>query len=1493
MKNIKVLKLVFITGLLIIFAAGILYLHVLPRQLNELFTTDKIPFLIEQKTGLKFSYKKAVVKTTPSLCINFYAEDLSVKDKNGIDVASAKKISASVFLPALLMKKVVVKTAEVNRLDVKIIRKKDKKLYFGSFPLDISRKLNINSDIHSLFINNTDLVLQDEIVKKELKTSVSKANAAYQKNRKLALMADVKIFVNGKEKSSVNIDFYSRLPLENGLKYSDLKCMCSIKNLDISDYTGYLAFFTGQDILSSQGIINLDITNVQNIHKASAYSINGNISNFAINMKNPLDTIKSKTPVNIASVIFFDKKILNIEDTQIKSGDWQINVSGKIKNYSGSKPKADLVVDIPKSDINSLYWLVPSIKGDPFNVMEKFKKYGVWGKVKGSLQIKGNIFQPDIYGKLSAEDVYIVKNNPLVPHCKVYAEFLKNKVRVKTRVFAGYGEYVDVEGIAEMKFYGTGDFRIVSSKNVDLSTAEYMLVPVHEVIGFDLGPVPYMDITGKGNIDIRTKGTILDGDVVGKFNFRNTTAVLEGLNTKIEKADGELVFDHKNMHFYTTSAFINGQQIKIDGKANLDGHIDFDVESPDIEISDLFNILTTSKILENKKFMADPLESVSGKIGADIKIRGIVKDFGEIAQNQTLRISGLLNLSKYKGIKAKLKGIPVIVNNTKGHVNFDDTDWNAGLNGNVAASPLRITGGCKKGKTDIKITAQNLKTDDFIPLVLLTNKEIKNLPKTNSSITFDGHYKSDEKSFNLDNFYAKGSFKQSSQKNTDISILSGDFTINNGDLTLKNFRATIYGASVYINGTIHNFFASEFIADGHVKLLNFNLNVLNKIKQMQILPYSVYKILNAYENYEGNINADIDCRNNNLNGYIDLKDIKFNHSYFKTPVTIDSGKVVLDGKKATLRSIIAQIDNTPVFLNISIWDLDKTAKINGYLTTKLGENFVNKYINSRLTYPLKPKGDISITCDLSGRMDNIRLKTKLKFSPDSDIYYMGANIGDEAEKREIYADINIAPNNVYYIKDFRYIRYMISQNAKTYPLNVLKAAGVVEANKKHIFIKNLYVKTLTSANAKIFNIIFKKSVIKNGKFNCNLNIKGNLFNPSVNGSLNFDNLEMPIYNTLINEGAILLNKSDIIVKIKGDVLSSDFTLYSVIKNKINPPVVIDKLDIKSDKLNLDAFIDSLTKIPTPNTATKLVNSNINQNKLPLNVSDFRIKKGSLQADRVEIRNLGTSNFYADFNLQDNMLLNINQIGFDVTTGKMTGNAAYEFLTGKIKANLTALNVDSNKIASSLFDFKDQIFGNANGNIVITTRGNSETERLKNMFGYVYFEIADGKMPKLGSVEYLLKAGNFIKSGITGASISNFIDILSPIKTGHFESIKGSFALKNGVAQNIEIYSKGENLNIYINGEYDILQQYANMKVYGRLTRHATNLLGKIGNMSFNTLLSKIPGFKLNKDEKAKLIQDLNKIPGVELSDQQYRIFTVKIDGNIDENKYVKNFRWIE
>ena len=167
------------------------------------------------------------------------------------------------------------------------------------------------------------------------------------------------------------------------------------------------------------------------------------------------------------------------------------------------------------------------------------------------------------------------------------------------------------------------------------------------------------------------------------------------------------------------------------------------------------------------------------------------------------------------------------------------------------------------------------------------------------------------------------------------------------------------------------------------------------------------------------------------------------------------------------------------------------------------------------------------------------------------------------------------------------------------------------------------------------------------------------------------------------------------------------------------------------------------------------------------------------------------------------------------------------------------------------------------------------------------------MPKLGSLEYLLRAANLIKSGITGFTINNMIDLLIPVKTGNFSQITGNMIITDGNAQNIEISSAGENLSLYITGNADIINQNAQMIVLGRLSKKLSTILGPVGNASLNTLFNFIPGITMSEKENT-LIKELNKIPFLELSNSNdYRFFQATIDGDLNSDEFVQTFKWLE
>ena len=136
-------------------------------------------------------------------------------------------------------------------------------------------------------------------------------------------------------------------------------------------------------------------------------------------------------------------------------------------------------------------------------------------------------------------------------------------------------------------------------------------------------------------------------------------------------------------------------------------------------------------------------------------------------------------------------------------------------------------------------------------------------------------------------------------------------------------------------------------------------------------------------------------------------------------------------------------------------------------------------------------------------------------------------------------------------------------------------------------------------------------------------------------------------------------------------------------------------------------------------------------------------------------------------------------------------------------------------------------------------------------------------------------------------------MITPLKTGNFDSISGLISVNNGVTDKLQILSSGKDLSLFMTGEYNFSNYNANMYIFGRLSKKISTMLGPIGNASLNTLFNTIPGVNLNKIEDKSLLNEINKLPILELSDKLYRVFTVKIHGDITGENFVDSFRWIE
>ena len=1479
----------FKSAAVIIFLVVILeafYLLVMPFIIGIGLKNNHLENFVNEYTGLVLHRGEFSVKTKPDFSISVSADNLSVQDSLKNEVFSAEKLNLRVSILSLIFNRPNLKYFYLKNSDLTCSIDKEGNLYFGNFKFKPELIKDLNLYKLNANVENFNIKLYSATLNKNISIHIPSAKTNnYVKDRFLDLELTADVLTDGRH-SELNLNLSSPLPIKKHVE--ELSLNGSIKNLDLNPFSDFVKFYLDKNLDSLEGIVDADFkTNFSD--KKNKISLNAQLDGFQVNKKDKFDSIGSLEKINL----LFDGQAhldgLLLDKLEVSSVDWKMFVTGKISDIDKKTAKLDLSVKIPKSQLYPMYHLIPSLP-DCDNAIQKLKKYGVWAKIESDLQIKGSVENPHIYGPTTLSELYILEYDPKIPKCKIVMDFKGLEFDMYTKVFTRPNQFVEIKGRADNRLGGKGDFLVKSSPVVNLAVAHKLLLPVHDVVGFDLGPLPYMKISGEGNIDIHTWGTVVDGYVDGIFNFKNTKAVLGGLDAVLDDASGYLSFDDKNMHFETKTARVDGSPLKVSGDADLNGNLNFEVLSDSINSSKLLSIVKKSPDLKMQAKLLEPVERLNGQASLQVNISGFVKDFNKLIEK--VRISGIVTL---KNNSAKSVYSPVVANNVNAKVTFDGSDWGVNATANLFESKFYLTAKSQKQVLWAAIRSDALKIDSLLNSQIFNTegkRDLKKFPKTNSFLALKAEYSGKIDKIDYKKIKFTGKFKPLSQSDdSPLTIKSGDVELLGGNLVVKNFYAQIFSSTAKFDATVKDVFSKNSLANYNLKINNFDLSCFDRLKSMRFVPLYLRKILNTYENYSGHADVSIICKNNVQKGSVRLHEIRFLQKALAMPISIYSGDILLDGDNISVKSLNAALDQNPVFMNAVLKNIKGSALYNGYFTAKLTESFVNKYVNNNLTYPIKPKGDITVTSEFSGDSDVLNIKPKIKFSEGSDIYYMGANLGDVSDVRELKGDISLTENLIN-LKKLSYIRYMTSQNEHTYPLEIITLNGKIIKNKNSYKLSPVRISTLNNANVRIFNIFFKKSVLKQGMFNCNMTLWGDVAAPVIRGQAFMTNLDMPLYDTVIRDVSATFLKNNIDLKFSGQIFDSDFTVDTLIKNRVTLPVVVENVKINSKVLNLDTIINSMTKVTLSNitpSAGKIVEKNTSN----VNVTDFIVRQGEMKADSVILRGLPAANYRAKFALGDDAMLRISNLSFDIAGGNVSGLAGYNLKNAKLYAELSAKDVDSNKVASAFFDVKDQIFGLLDGSAVISTSGASEQERLRNVSGSVYFVIKNGKMPKLGSIEYLLKASNLIKSGITGLSLNNFIDLIAPVKTGYFNSIKGLISLKDGKAQNLEIYSSGDTLSLFIKGQFDFPEQNADLTVFGRLTKKADNILGVVGNASFNSLLNLIPGFRLDKSSKAKIIEDLNKIPGVEFNDQSYRMFSAKINGDINGEKYVKSFKWIE
>ena len=1406
---------------------------------------------VKKKTGIKIERLRIYTNITPSLKIK--AGKIAMPDNHGSSPADLSSLKLDIgFFPKIHITSIGLKNADLT------VSLKDK-LYLGDFPIEINNDLKPDKIKTEKFKIN---IYENGNLHK-----INGENIYYKNRKKTFILKGNLDFIS--EGSLSKADFDINLPKNNSRRKAKLNV--NLKNLNLVPFSSFVSHFAASDIVKTQGTINL-VSTAESTHTV--------LKDVKIIYKDNNKSMIFPEKFEINSKHRIIKDTLETESLSVVSDGINCEFQGVIKNIYSKTPLFDLKSSVSVSDMRKGALILPPLITPDINI-PKLKEYPFYGRMKGELKIKGLFPNPDIFGNLAVSDGVLIK--PILNASKnadININFAGQKLFLNVTVPAGGREMVYVTG--DITIYGEkyAHLKIKSTPAVDLKTAEFVLNPLHEILCFIIGPVPIMNITGKGNAELYIEGTKKDPHIWGDFNFKNASASFNQIsNLTLQNASGSLKFNNQTAHFINKTGSVHSKPAKIDGTCTLFGDLDFNVTLNGQNLSDLTSTISTSEMLAPVKSLVPPISDIKGRCDFNLNLKGKIPDINYVEVNKNIFPKGHITL-----IDNSLTLHGVKLKNIKGKIFYDKSDCTFDLESTLTAQSKAKAKGCiKNGIADIAVNAPRLSVNELIPEI---SKYIGNL-----YVKLNAKYKG-----SIDKIEPGGvSAAVEILKNNSIS---GKITLNNSNLNIENLKGRITQIPFNLNLNIKNIGKKSVNLEnakfnGEFNCGEFNLSTINYIKNAHILPLNLQNELDKINFVYGNANVKAVVKNNRLNSLIKMNTVKFDYKAYENeekpvtvPVKLINGEIAVKNNAMFLNKFNGLIDNMPIFLSGRVDNLYKNPKYSVKLSSKLVQNVFDKYWNAYNIYPVKMTGDIIYSSLISGDRNSVHIQTNLRMEENSSIYYMGVTAGDTVNPITVDFDAIAGKNGEITVNSLKYNKLISSQNNRKNSLPLVSVSGRIKKSGEVYLFKDLAVKTENPANANFFNVIFKKPTIKQGQFTSDLIINGTSAAPKIIGSFDVKNMEMPYLNTTVKELSLDFKPDFIHVNARGDILSNYITVNGKIKNHLVPPYKISDTDIYTNDFDINQSVNKLKQIEL-NGLSSAISADIGNENILNSVMFDNLK---IRAGNIKVKNIRASNLEAVCSLDEKMQLRAESFKFNTAKGIITGHAGYNVLNNFMKMELNAKDVDANELTLALFDLPNQISGSLTGHIEFNCNAKDDKTKAETLTGEGTFSVTDGKMPKLGSLEYLLKAGNLFKGGITSLSMNGIIDIITPMKTGEFSNINGRLSIKDGIAKTIEINTHGKDLNLYMTGMLNLNTRVAEMKVFGQISRKISTVLGAAGNISLNTLFNKIPGISLDKD--SPFLNDLNKIPGIELSNKASRKFVVEISGDIDGEDFVKSFKWI-
>lgn len=692
---------------------------------------------------------------------------------------------------------------------------------------------------------------------------------------------------------------------------------------------------------------------------------------------------------------------------------------------------------------------------------------------------------------------------------------------------------------------------------------------------------------------------------------------------------------------------------------------------------------------------------------------------------------------------------------------------------------------------------------------------------------------------------------------------------------------------------------------------NFEMKNIVQIMETNLLIPNGKEIMSCFKDMNGFFKFKIKLCDDDLSGTVKVTKINTKlRPLADLPLTVTKGLILIDPKNITMKDFEGYYGvskKQEIKMTGVVKDYMKTAKSELLITGTAYDEFtryISKLAGFRIKIVKDAKVALKVAFDSTGRVD---VTGGGKIPTGSDILFEGASISPDKFDRAIGINLTVLKDSLALNHINYYIADSIAEDVKpNRPLITISG----NLNAYTGAIKDLAFDIPDPLPSEFFNVLVGQRMFKRGTIAGKMKfVNGKI--PYIDGNVVMKSVRLAGQRTQIKNAVISSDKEHVHIKSDGRLRRMDYKFDGVIENKILFPIVVQKIELAVDELDVERVMKSFApRTPRPDSQPRrpqtvetaksdvpLKYFEVEDKKQTASTSDeeqevegmafepnlliiknccFKVKKGSYKLIKFD-------NLHADLTLTKDGILEIKSNKFDFADGISTLKVYCDLAKEKYSVRLGAKDVDTDAIATSVLNLGKEISGKASALLEFYT-----DDKMK-LNGKIQFAVKDGSITKLGLVQYVLNFASLFRNPVAMISPSTLLDLVD-VPDGTFKSIKGTLIIKNNIVERMMIKSSSPQLSSFIIGRINLENMDSSLRIYTKFSNKKSGIAGFLRGISLNALAKKVNNPKNNVSYYAS---ELAQLPELETGEETAQVFLTKFDGDVQSANFISSLKKIK